>query len=264
MSGRTGLRGTLRRLTGRTPPKPVVDQSAAARKKAARRRAWRQFHDVPADVKAIAKAAKPWTMTSWDKLFGLIAATQYISRHQIEGSVVECGVWRGGSMHAIARALHAAGDVDRDLYLFDTFEGMPEPDEVDVRWDGKSAAALMSKREKSARIWAYASREDVEQGLDTLPYPRERFHLVQGLVEETIPEHAPERIALLRLDTDWYASTKHELDHLYDRLVPGGVLIIDDYGSFEGARKAVDEWLEKTNERLLMIRAGNGRIAVKP
>ncbi|WP_234487499.1 TylF/MycF/NovP-related O-methyltransferase, partial [Streptomyces sp. MBT54] len=113
-------------------------------------------------------------------------------------------------------------------------------------------------------IWAVASLEDVKAGFDNVPYPKERVHYVQGRVEDTVPGQAPEQISILRLDTDWYASTQHELEHLYDRLVPGGVLLIDDYGYWQGSRQAVDEFLEKTGERLLLLRMDEGRIAVKP
>ena len=104
----------------------------------------------------------------------------------------------------------------------------------------------------------------MREGFEGVPYPAERVHFVKGRVEETVPDEAPERIALLRLDTDWYESTKHELEHLYPRLVSGGVLILDDYGWWKGAREAVDEWLASTGERLLLMRAGSGRVAVKP
>jgi len=87
---------------------------------------------------------------------------------------------------------------------------------------------------------------------------------VQGKVEETVPANAPDQIALLRLDTDWYESTRHELEHLYGRLASGGVLIIDDYGWWQGSREATEELLRKTGQRLLLVRAGTGRIAVKP
>src|ERR1051325_10354963 len=90
-------------------------------------------------------------------------------------------------------------------------------------------------------------------------------YTLEGTVEETIPAQAPERIALLRLDTDWYESTRHELVHLYPRLVPGGVLIIDDYGHWEGARKAVDEYIAQNNLRLFLNRIDYaGRLAIKP
>jgi hypothetical protein len=97
-----------------------------------------------------------------------------------------------------------------------------------------------------------------------VPYPPEKVHFIKGLVENTVPDNAPERISILRLDTDWYESTRHELEHLYPRLVSGGVLIIDDYGYWRGSTQAVDEFLEATRERLLLLRASTGRIAVKP
>jgi O-methyltransferase len=179
--------------------------------------------------------------------------------------VVECGVWRGGSMQAAARALLASGDSSRDLYLFDTYEGMPPPSEEDLRYDGKPAEELLASAEReTSKVWAVATLDDVQEGFAQVGYPAERVHFVKGLVEDTIPGSAPERIAILRLDTDWYESTRHELEHLYPRLVPGGVLLLDDYGYWEGARQAVDEFLEQTGERLLLTRMASGRIAVKP
>jgi hypothetical protein len=79
-----------------------------------------------------------------------------------------------------------------------------------------------------------------------------------------VPAHVPPTIALLRLDTDWYESSLHELDHMYDRLVPGGILLLDDYGYWEGQRRATDEWLARTKEPLMLFRMGQGRAAVKP
>lgn len=222
--------------------------------------------DFDEETREVIRAVRPYTRTSKDKLHALVSATRYISRHGVEGAVVECGVWRGGSMHAVARVLDSMGDHARDLYLFDTFDGMTEPTEKDLRTgDQRSARELMDVSEKATKgIWAYASLEDVKQGFETVPYPAERVHYVPGKVEDTVPGEAPERISLLRLDTDWYESTLHELDHLYDRLVPGGVLIIDDYGSWQGSKQATDEFLERTGARLLLLRAGTGRVAVKP
>ena len=220
--------------------------------------------DYDDELCEVIRMVRPYTMTSPDKLHALITATRYLSRHDVAGAVVECGVWRGGSMHAVARTLNGFGDHSRDLYLFDTFEGMPPPTEKDVRMDGKTAQDLLAGSSKDKTIWAYATLEDVRAGFDTVPYPSERVHYVAGKVEDTIPSGAPESIALLRLDTDWYDSTRHELEHLYPRLVSGGILIIDDYGSWQGAKQATDEFLEQTGARLLMLRAGRGRIAVKP
>ncbi len=221
----------------------------------------RDFDDA---AQAIIRAVRPYTMTSADKLFALVEATRYVARHGIEGDVVECGVWRGGSMQAVARALLEHGDTSRDLHLFDTYEGMPPAGERDVRHDGRPAAELLATLPRDSKTWAVASLDDVRHGFAQVPYPAERLHFVKGRVEETVPAHAPERIALLRLDTDWYESTRHELEHLYPRLVSGGVLILDDYGWWKGAREAVDEWLVETGERLLLLRAGTGRVAVKP
>jgi O-methyltransferase len=220
--------------------------------------------DFDEEAKAVIASVRPYTMTSPDKLFALILAVRHIAGSGVEGALVECGVWRGGSMHAVARTLLSSGVTDRELYLFDTFAGMTEPTDKDLSAGGTPAATLLANAEKSAYVWAIASLEDVRQGLATLDYPQERFHLVEGPVEKTIPSEAPEQIALLRLDTDWYESTRHELEHLYDRLVPGGVLIIDDYGSWQGAKEATDEFIAALERKPLMLRAGRSRIGVKP
>jgi hypothetical protein len=222
--------------------------------------------DYDAESTQIIRAVREYTMTGNDKLFALIQAVRYVVRHEIPGDVVECGVWRGGSMQAAARALIACGDTTRDLHLFDTFEGMPPPSDKDVRHDGRSADELLAAAQsrEGSKVWAMASLEDVRDGFSKVPYPGEQVHYVPGKVEDTIPGAAPEHIAILRLDTDWYESTRHELEHLYPRLAPGGVLILDDYGYWEGARQAVDEFLEQTGERLLLTRMASGRIAVKP
>jgi O-methyltransferase len=218
-----------------------------------------------AGAKRIIRRVRPRTMTRPIKLYGLIEATRYVVRHRIPGDIVECGVWRGGSMQAVALTLLEAGSTDRELQLYDTFEGMPPPTDRDQRrHDGRAAAELLAAHGRDSRVWAVATLEDVRAGMRELDYPSERIHFHRGLVEDTIPSEAPERIAILRLDTDWYESTRHELEHLYDRLSPGGVLIIDDYGHWEGARQAVDEFLERTGEPLLLLPSASGRIAVKP
>lgn len=211
------------------------------------------------------RAVKPWTMTSPEKLNALILSVRHVVKHEIPGDIVECGVWRGGSMQAAARTLIEAGDTSRDLYLFDTYEGMSAPSDKDRRGhDGASAAELLASSSKESGVWALATLDDVQNGMSRIGYPSERIHYVQGMVEQTIPEQGPAQISILRLDTDWYASTKHELDHLYPRLSSGGVLLLDDYGWWEGAKTAVDEWLEETGERLLLLRMAEGRVAVKP
>jgi len=244
----------------------ALKRSAELEKSLAELTAWRhsRHNDMTDEDRDLIKLARPYTMTSWDKLTALVLAVRHVGLHVPEGDFVECGVWRGGSVHAIARTLMSVGVTDRDIYLFDTFSGMTEPTDRDVDENGRTAAERLATSSKKARIWALASREDVEAGLATLDYPQERFHLVEGPVEDTIPAQAPASIAMLRLDTDWYESTHHELIHLYDRLVSGGVLIIDDYGSWQGSRQATDEFLAGLKSPPLMQRAGNARIGVKP
>lgn len=242
----------------------VARQTAHDRRKAARRAKYALPRDFDGVAKDIIKAVRKRTMTSSDKLFGLITAVRYVVEHDIPGDIVECGVWRGGSMQAAAMALLQAGSTSRDLYLFDTFEGMPPPSEVDRRRDGRSAAELLASADKDAPVWAVADLDDVRQGMEAVGYPADKVHYVKGLVEDTVPDQAPDVISILRLDTDWYASTRHELTHLYPRLSSGGVLIIDDYGYWQGSRKAVEEFLAETGARLLLTRISGGRLAVKP
>ncbi len=212
------------------------------------------------------KGVRRYTLTSAERIGALCDGVAYVIEHELEGDFVECGVWKGGSMMAVAMTLRRLGVVDRDLYLFDTFSGMPEPgaDDVSSPYDGYSLHKRWKRHDSAEKEWAGVPVEDVRRAVESTGYPAERIHCVQGMVEETIPDGAPEKIAMLRLDTDWYSSTKHELEQLYPRLAHGGVLIIDDYGHYEGARKAVDEYFAETDQRVLLDRIDyTGRVAVK-
>jgi O-methyltransferase len=259
MTWRQALNGALRVVTGHEIVKAGHRQTVPAPRPPRPRR--RDYDD---EAREIIKAVRPRTMTSPDKLFALILATRYVVDHRIPGTIVECGVWRGGSMQAVARTLLACDAADRDLHLFDTFAGMPPPTEHDRRRDGRLAAELLETRPKEAQVWAVATLDDVQAGMAETGYPPERIHFHEGMVEQTVPAEAPDEIAILRLDTDWYESTRHELEHLYGRLASGGVLLLDDYGHWEGARRAVDEFLAETRARLLLVPMSSGRIAVKP
>jgi len=226
-----------------------------------------QEHPLPPDFgdeeAEIIRAVRPWTMTSPERIYALIQAVRYVVGASIPGAIVECGVWRGGSMAAIARTLLQAKDESRELYLFDTFEGMPTPSTQDVDYSGKQASQVLL--EDVGSRCTDAPFEHVQQLLHGTGYPVERIHFVRGKVEETIPVNAPDSIALLRLDTDWYASTKHELVHLFPRLAKGGVLIVDDYGHWKGSRQATDEYFAQNRMPILLNRIDyTGRIALKP
>jgi hypothetical protein len=213
--------------------------------------------EITADV-------QPFTMTSVERIYGLCLAVDYVSRRRIPGAIVECGVWKGGSAMAAALTLKRAGDDQRNIVLFDTFRGMTPPREVDRDVSGRSAAELLESEDPaSSLVWAAASLSEVQRNLASTDHKRVEY--VEGDVADTIPSRAPQEIALLRLDTDWYESTRHELVHLFPRISRGGILIIDDYGHWSGARRAVDEYFGAHNAGIFLCPLDyTGRLAVIP
>jgi O-methyltransferase len=216
---------------------------------------------------SIIRSVSSYTMTSPERIYALIEAVRYVVHSAIPGAIVECGVWRGGSMMAAALALKSLNAVERDLYLFDTFEGMPKPQEVDVDLKSNPAMSFFSRTQigEDSSGYCRSTLEEARVNMASIGYSSEKIHFCKGKVESTIPGSAPEQIAVLRLDTDWYESTKHELIHLYPLLSPGGILIIDDYGHWRGSRKATDEYIKEYAPSLFLGRIDyTGRIAVKP
>jgi hypothetical protein len=188
---------------------------------------------------------KPHTATSLERMQALYAATHYVIDNSIAGDLAECGVYRGGSVMMMLGVLKQRGIADRRVWMYDTFEGMTEATEFDIDPLGRLAGPLMNEdraSKETSDIWCYASIDLVRSNVQTIGYPMSLVEMVKGPVEETIPHRIPPTISLLRLDTDFYESTKHELEHLYPRLSNQGVLIIDDYGHWQGCRKAVDEF----------------------
>lgn len=218
--------------------------------------------DVELDVIASVQSD---TMTSPERILALCRAVDHLAKHDIEGDIVECGVWRGGSMAATAKTLIKHQRMTPQLWLYDTFEGMSEPDSRDVDFMGQEASELLAKqqRDDETSIWCYSPMEYVRQTMLATDYPESKIQLVPGKVEDTLPVTLPEKISLLRLDTDWYESTRCEMEYLFPRVVDGGILIVDDYGHWEGCRRAVDEYLEQNNVRLFLHRIDyTGRLAV--
>lgn len=216
-----------------------------------------------ADIQIVDRT-KDYTYTSPERIAALCNATRYVVGNAIEGAFVECGVWRGGSMMAAMLTLIENKDADRECFLYDTYEGMSEPTDIDINIDGITAMSKWRDAHSKNERFTYASLEDVKRNVGSTGYPEAHVHYVVGKVEDTIPGTAPSSIAMLRLDTDWYESTKHEMHHLFPRIVKGGVIIIDDYGHWVGARKAVDEYLAENRIRLLLNRIDyTGRIGVK-
>lgn len=198
-----------------------------------------------------AALAEPYTRTGAKRRAAMVAAVRKIDREQIPGDVVECGVWLAGNI-IIARRLSP----DRICWLYDTFTGMTEPGVEDTTRSGGKALDRYRSHKEAGQGWCAASEKQVRQALwETGTLDDSRIRFVVGDVGETLlqPENRPRQIALLRLDTDWYASTKLELEILYPLLSPGGVLIVDDYGHWQGARKAVDEYFGMKGPRLEQI-----------
>jgi len=224
------------------------------------------FPDFENEFSAILNHCKPFTMTSEERLYSLYKSTEYVSKNNIEGDIVECGVWRGGSTMCALITLKNLNNLKRKIYLYDTFEGMSEPTEKDADLSGKNARQLLIQSEKTKEdmMWCYAPLDDVKKNIASTGYPSEKVIYVKGKVEETIPQTLPDNISILRLDTDWYESTYHELKYLFPKLVKGGVLIIDDYGHWKGAREAVDQYFEENKIQMLLNRIDyTGRIGIK-
>ena len=223
--------------------------------------------EATADDAAMIRSLRPYTMTSAERLWSLLNAVTYVTGEQVAGDFVECGVWRGGSVMAMAQQLNRLSVTDRRIWLYDTFAGMTAPTEDDIAADtGETAAAMMSRTEvgDGNNVWAHATRQDVEMNLATTNYPSDNFVLVEGDVAQTLSVQSPEAIAILRLDTDWYESTKVALEVLYPRLAVGGVCILDDYGHWQGARKAVDDYFAATGKRPYMHPIDySGRVFIK-
>ena len=213
----------------------------------------------------IIERVQPYTYTSPERISALCTAVEYICAARIPGALVECGVWKGGSTMAAMLALLRCGDGEREIWLYDTFEGMSAPSEADIAFDGKVAVDVFLEKRAAGEKWAHSSEQEVRRNIDNCGYPGERVHFVKGLVEHTVPDQSPEHIALLRLDTDWYESTRHELHHLYPRLISRGVLIVDDYGHWQGARRAVDEYFRGVSQPVLLQRIDyTARLVLKP
>jgi O-methyltransferase len=211
----------------------------------------------------------PYTMTARDGLettYALFQAVKYICQNNISGDVVECGVWRGGSMMLVAYAFDYFGDTRRDLYLYDTFAGMTEPSVIDVDFDNVAYHQRWKQITNQGGMMGFGDTVDgVKANLMLTGYPEQQMRFVVGDVLTTIPATVPSRISLLRLDTDWYQSTLHELEHLYELLTPNGVLIIDDYGWCRGSRKATDEFFQQQSFKPMMHRVDQGpRVIIKP
>ena len=201
----------------------------------------------------LVETASEFSMTSHDRIFALLRAIQHIYNNNLEGDFVECGVWKGGNLILYQKMIEKLNIKGKKIYGFDTFEGMSDPTDADFPADnlfgGFKAEHYMKTQKKDLNInniHAYAPIEMVKNNFNNNTKNRNNLILIKGKVEDTlkIQSNLPDKISILRLDTDWYESTKAELEVLYPRLVKNGVLIIDDYGEWSGSRKATNEYFK--------------------
>jgi hypothetical protein len=206
------------------------------------------------------------SMTSNERMFATMMACKYAVTERVDGDFVECGVWRGGNT-ILAAGVFKEHNADRGVYLFDTFEGMTEPTEADRTASGKvSAKEKFEQKQDNEDGWCYSSLDEVKNNFAKAGLLSDKVKFVKGDVLKTLADESnlPSKISVLRLDTDWYESTKKELEVLYPRLSVGGVLMIDDYGHWAGAKKAVDEYFEAHGNRpFLQYIDRTGRIGIK-
>ena len=217
---------------------------------------------IPLDMEKqfleIYQVCKEYTVTSIERMYALYKATQYIIENRIPGDIVECGVWKGGSMMLCALTLQALKDTRKSIYLYDTYSGMAEPMSKDVNYKGETEDV------EEINTWSSISLGTVKKVMFSTEYPPQNLYFIQGKVEDTIPGIVPEKISILRLDTDFYESTYHEMVHMFPRLSPNGVLIIDDYGHWKGAREVVDKYINDNNIRILLNRIDyTGRLGIR-
>ena len=200
-----------------------------------------------------------YTMTSHERVFSLMQSIEFVKKNNVDGDFVECGVWKGGNLILFQKYIEKY-ELDKKIYAYDTFEGMSEPEDVDKTFSGESSIYLLEKLKKKKVnrkeniLIAECSLEDVKKNFK-LHCGEQNLICVKGPVENTLDnlENIPKKISLLRLDTDWYSSTKKELEILFPLLEKNGILIIDDYGYWQGARKAVDEFFKDKNVTMFKI-----------
>ncbi|MDC7239713.1 MAG: macrocin O-methyltransferase, partial [Spirochaetales bacterium] len=196
---------------------------------------------------------------SLERAYAVYSAVRHIHRRGLDGDFVECGVWQGGTCMLMALTLMELDAPLRNIWMYDTYEGMTLPTEED-----RIASTGQAVSERWSEGWWAAGTDLVRSHLELTGYPMNRFSMIKGDVCETLDRDRPGRTALLRLDTDWYASTQKELEVLYPTLETGGTLIIDDYGHFSGSRQAVDEFFHSDPKAPLFQRSDyTGRMAVK-
>ena len=202
-----------------------------------------------------------------------LKSVRYVLANDIPGCFVECGVGSGQFPVMWAEELVRQGVDDREIYLVDTFRGMTEPGPNDKTTDDAELFRMTSEDVKEyfdervrpeCNLWCYVGLPDIHARMVRTKYPLDKIQYVIGDVRETLLNEAnrpPAPIAVLRLDTDFYDSSKIELETLYDRVVDGGIIIFDDYHHWDGQRRATDEFFKERGLTPKIVNLGNKQAA---
>lgn len=194
-----------------------------------------------------------------------------IFNNNIEGALVECGVHEGFQQAIWIYIIMNNNLVKRDIYLYDTFTGLVEPSKYDYTCENSKLFKYSQIDtynywknqiiDSNINNWCYVPLDKVKNNLYETGYPMEKLHFIVGNTIETlkIKENIPDKIAILRLDTDWYESSKVELEQLYNNVVTGGLIIFDDYYHWDGQRRAVDDYFESINIKYDFIDLNNDK-----
>lgn len=196
--------------------------------------------------KEILNFVMPYTLLSKERIQNVLNCIDTLEKNKIQGDLIEIGVFKGGVIMAMALKCKQLKS-DRKIYAFDTFSGMTTPSDFDVNHQGSNAKDCIDQ----PNVLCSSSLEDTKANIEKTEYTNIEY--VVGDIVQTDISKIPDAIALLRLDTDWYESTKFELTHFEPSVTQGGFIIIDDYGHWNGCRKAVDEFLEKKSQHIQKI-----------
>lgn len=206
------------------------------------------------------------SLTSLPNKWSLLQSLNYIKNNNVEGDIVETGVFKGANLVLIKNFLDKS-NLNKKIYAYDTYAGQPQPSNLDFDLKGTNMIDKFSDLKKKNIVPVYCSLEDVKSNIKKYcNNDLGKITFVKGKVEETLDDQSniPKKISLLRLDTDFYDSIKKSLEVLYPRLVKGGVLIIDDYGHFKGAKIATDNFF-KDEKKIWMHRVDyTCRLMIKP
>lgn len=208
-----------------------------------------KIEEINIPQKLLIKTSQKYSMTNERRLWSLLQSMQYVIQNKIDGEFVECGVWKGGNIILFKKYLEEK-KIKKNIYAYDTYDGMPKPGIFDYKLGYFKKEFGLNIYNVKKKNWNKIDLNTVKSNILNECDDIDNIHFIKGLVQDTLTknDNLPEKISILRLDTDFYESSKKELEILYPRLSKGGILILDDYGTWTGVKQAVDEFFEKKGE----------------